>query len=52
MSITPLFIIPFAIFLNKEKVSIRAVFGAFIAVAGVALLLTYPLLEAWLCKPA
>ncbi len=37
-SLVPIFIIPFAMFLHKEHVSLRAVIGAFIAVAGIFLL--------------
>lgn len=38
LSLVPICIIPFAIFLHKEHVSIRAVFGAVIAVFGIYLL--------------
>lgn len=38
MSLTPVFILPFAAFVEKEKPSIRAILGAIIAVAGVAIL--------------
>jgi len=38
-STTPLFILPIAVWFFKEKVSRRAVFGAFIAVIGIALIL-------------
>jgi drug/metabolite transporter (DMT)-like permease len=37
-AMVPVTIIPFAIFLKKERVSVRAVFGAIIAVIGVVLL--------------
>ncbi|WP_419175953.1 DMT family transporter [Desulfosediminicola sp.] len=39
LSLVPVTIIPFAIFLHKEKVSLRAICGAFVAVAGVGLLM-------------
>ncbi|MHC4661263.1 MAG: DMT family transporter [Planctomycetota bacterium] len=42
MSITPVLIIPFAVFIQKEKVSFRAIFGSVLAVAGVALLFINP----------
>jgi drug/metabolite transporter (DMT)-like permease len=38
MSIVPVLIIPPAVLIFKEKVSLRAVLGAALAVAGVALL--------------
>lgn len=38
-SLVPVFIIPFAIFVRKERVSPRAILGACVAVAGVWLLL-------------
>lgn|SRR5690554_3206174 len=38
-SITPITIIPFSIFLFKEKVKPSEIFGAFVSVAGVAILL-------------
>ncbi len=41
-SLVPIFIIPFAIVLHKEHVSIRAVAGAFIAVFGIYLLSASP----------
>jgi drug/metabolite transporter (DMT)-like permease len=37
-SLTPVFILPFAVWISKERVSPRAALGAVIAVAGVALL--------------
>jgi len=39
LSLVPVTIIPFAIFLYKEQVSLRAIGGAFIAVAGIGLLM-------------
>ncbi len=39
LSLVPVFIIPFSIFLHKEHVSIRAVAGAVIAVSGIYLLM-------------
>ncbi len=36
-SLTPVLIIPFSIFLNKETVKMRDIIGAFIAVAGVSI---------------
>jgi drug/metabolite transporter (DMT)-like permease len=41
MSIVPVLIIPFVIFLNKERVSLRAVMGAVCAVAGVSMLFLF-----------
>ena len=38
ISTVPILLIPFAVFLHKEHVSLRAMLGAVIAVAGVALL--------------
>jgi drug/metabolite transporter (DMT)-like permease len=38
MAITPVFLIPMVILIHKEKVSLRAVVGAVVAVLGVALL--------------
>ncbi len=38
LSLVPICIIPFAVFVHKEKVSLKAVVGAFIAVFGVFLL--------------
>ena len=38
MAMSPVFILPFAIFLERERISPRAALGAMIAVAGVALL--------------
>jgi drug/metabolite transporter (DMT)-like permease len=40
LSLVPVFIIPFSIFLHKEHVSIRAIAGAFIAVLGIYLLMS------------
>ena len=40
LSLVPVFIIPFSIFLHKEYVSIRAMAGALIAVLGIYLLMT------------
>ncbi len=37
MSIVPVLIIPFSILIFNEKITLREVFGAFIAIAGVAL---------------
>lgn len=39
LSLVPVFIIPFSIFLHKEHVSIRAISGALIAVFGIYLLM-------------
>ena len=39
LSLVPVFIIPFSIFVHKEHVSIRAVAGAVIAVSGIYLLM-------------
>ena len=39
LSLVPVFIIPFSIFLHKEHVSIRAFAGAVIAVSGIYLLM-------------
>jgi drug/metabolite transporter (DMT)-like permease len=38
MSLTPVFILPFAVLIEKERLSARAIVGAAIAVVGVALL--------------
>jgi len=38
LSLVPVAIIPFAIFLHKERVSVRAVVGALVAVFGISLL--------------
>ena len=38
MALTPVIIIPPAIWINKERVSLRAIIGAFVAVGGAALL--------------
>jgi drug/metabolite transporter (DMT)-like permease len=38
ISIVPVLVIPFILVIYKERISVRAVFGAIIAVAGVALL--------------
>jgi drug/metabolite transporter (DMT)-like permease len=38
-ALVPVLIIPFVIFLKKERISWRAVIGAFVAVAGVAILM-------------
>jgi len=40
-SLTPVLIIPFSVWLNKEKVGIRDVLGAVIAVAGVTIFFLY-----------
>ncbi|MCP3943433.1 MAG: DMT family transporter [Desulfobacteraceae bacterium] len=40
LSMTPVCIIPFSIFLHKEHVSLRAFLGAIIAVTGIQLLMT------------
>jgi drug/metabolite transporter (DMT)-like permease len=39
LSLVPIFIIPFSIFIHKEYVSVRAVAGAVIAVSGIYLLM-------------
>ena len=39
LSLVPVFIIPFSVFLHKEHVSLRAVAGAFLAVFGIYLLM-------------
>ena len=41
-SLTPVFILPFAVMIHKERVSPRAALGAVIAVAGVVLLFFNP----------
>ncbi|WP_022665316.1 DMT family transporter [Desulfospira joergensenii] len=41
LSLTPVCIIPFSIFIHKESVSIRAVAGAVIAVGGIWLLMVF-----------
>ncbi|MBN3036177.1 MAG: DMT family transporter [Bacteroidales bacterium] len=41
MAIVPVLIIPPAILLHREKVSVKEIIGAFIAVAGVAMLFMY-----------
>lgn len=38
LSLTPIFILPFAVWINKERVTLRAIVGAVIAVGGAALL--------------
>jgi drug/metabolite transporter (DMT)-like permease len=38
-ALVPVLIIPFVVFLKKERISWRAVIGAFVAVAGVAILM-------------
>ena len=38
LSLVPIFIIPFSVFLHKEHVSLRAITGALVAVFGVFLL--------------
>jgi drug/metabolite transporter (DMT)-like permease len=38
MAMTPVFILPFAIFIERERVSWRAALGAMVAVAGVGIL--------------
>ena len=40
MSLTPIFILPYAALVEREHVSARAVLGALIAVAGVGVLLS------------
>jgi drug/metabolite transporter (DMT)-like permease len=39
MAMSPVFILPFALFIEQERVTVRAALGAMIAVAGVALLM-------------
>ena len=39
LSMTPVCIIPFSIYIHKERVSLRAFFGALVAVAGIWLLM-------------
>ena len=39
MALTPIFILPFAVLLYRERLSSRAIFGALLAIAGAALLL-------------
>jgi len=39
-STSPLFVLPLAVFVLKERISARAIFGAIVAVAGVAVLVT------------
>jgi drug/metabolite transporter (DMT)-like permease len=41
-SLPPVFILPFAVLIHKERVSPRAVIGAVIAVSGTAILFLYP----------
>lgn len=41
-SLTPVFILPFAVLVHKERISPRAVIGALIAVGGSALLFLHP----------
>ncbi len=38
MALTPVIIIPPAVWINKERISLRAIIGAFVAVGGAALL--------------
>jgi drug/metabolite transporter (DMT)-like permease len=38
MAMTPVFILPFAVWIEKERISPRAAIGALTAVGGVALL--------------
>jgi len=38
MSLVPIFVLPFAILVQKERVSVRAVVGALVAIGGVALM--------------
>ena len=40
MAMTPVFVLPFAAWVEKERISWRAGIGALVAVAGVALLAT------------
>ena len=42
MAVVPVLIIPFIVIIYRERVSARAVFGALLAVAGVALLFLWP----------
>ncbi len=39
LSLVPIFIIPFSVFLHKEHVSTRGIFGAVIAIGGIVLLI-------------
>jgi drug/metabolite transporter (DMT)-like permease len=41
-SLSPIFLLPFAATIDKEHISLRAIFGAIIAVAGSALLFLQP----------
>ena len=41
-SLTPVFILPFAVLINKERISPRAVIGALVAVGGSTLLFLHP----------
>ncbi len=41
-SLSPVLLLPFAVTIHKEHVSLRAVLGAIVAVAGVALLFLEP----------
>ncbi len=41
-SLSPVFILPFAVWLEKERISSRALFGALMAVGGSSLLFWYP----------
>ena len=42
MSMSPVFILPFAVWVEKERLSWRAILGALVAVGGVALLTLVP----------
>ncbi len=41
-SLSPIFILPFAVWLEKERISSKALFGAVMAVGGSTLLFWYP----------
>lgn len=42
ISLSPILILPFAVIISKEKLSIRAILGAFTAVAGLAIIFWQP----------
>lgn len=39
LSLVPIFIIPFSVFIHKEHVSLRGILGSFIAIGGIVLLI-------------
>lgn len=42
MSLAPVFILPFAVWIDKERIGVRAILGALIAIGGSSLLFLYP----------